>query len=278
MAFPSVTYTFTNGTTADATQVNQNFTDLINGLSDGTKALNVAAITAAGTYTANGNVVLGASSSNTLTVNASLASTIAISANNTYAIGSAGLGLSGLYLGSAGGFTTKLTGAATSSYTLTFPPAAPATAGYLKMDTSGTVTAPVLGQQVSSSCGDARQTGSAYADVTNLTVTITTTGRPVKIMTVSDGSGTASRAAVPQGLGKGIGVKLIRVLSGSPTEIGTYSLVGFGSAATTSQELFCLNHLDAPSANTYTYKLQQSSTDNATLGGLQYMKLVAYEL
>jgi hypothetical protein len=39
MAAPSVTNTFTNGTTADATQVNQNFTDVINGITDGTKDL-----------------------------------------------------------------------------------------------------------------------------------------------------------------------------------------------------------------------------------------------
>jgi len=39
MAAPSVTYTFANSTIADATQVNQNFNDLINALSDGTKDL-----------------------------------------------------------------------------------------------------------------------------------------------------------------------------------------------------------------------------------------------
>lgn len=39
MAAPSVTYTFANSTIADATQVNQNFSDLINGMSDGTKDL-----------------------------------------------------------------------------------------------------------------------------------------------------------------------------------------------------------------------------------------------
>lgn len=39
MAAPQVTYTFANSTIADATQVNQNFSDLINGISDGTKDL-----------------------------------------------------------------------------------------------------------------------------------------------------------------------------------------------------------------------------------------------
>lgn len=44
MAYPSVTYSFVAGQPAAAAQVNRNFTDIINGLSDGTKDLNVAAI------------------------------------------------------------------------------------------------------------------------------------------------------------------------------------------------------------------------------------------
>jgi len=72
MANPSVTYTFTNGTTADGTQVSQNFTDLINGLTDGTKSLNIDAITAAGAATFNGNTIIGNSSGDTSTVNATM--------------------------------------------------------------------------------------------------------------------------------------------------------------------------------------------------------------
>jgi hypothetical protein len=51
MSAPSVTYTFTNSTTSDATQVNQNFTDLVNALSDGTKDLTVSSVTAGATIT-----------------------------------------------------------------------------------------------------------------------------------------------------------------------------------------------------------------------------------
>ena len=40
----AVTYTFANGSNSDATQVNQNFTDLTGGLSDGTKALTVGSV------------------------------------------------------------------------------------------------------------------------------------------------------------------------------------------------------------------------------------------
>lgn len=68
MASPSVTYTFTNATTADATQVNQNFTDIINGLTDGTKSLSIDALTCAGAVALNGTVGLGNSTADTVTI------------------------------------------------------------------------------------------------------------------------------------------------------------------------------------------------------------------
>lgn len=46
MASPSLTYTFTNGTVIDASQVNTNFNDIIAALTDSTKDLDVADITA----------------------------------------------------------------------------------------------------------------------------------------------------------------------------------------------------------------------------------------
>ena len=54
MAYPSLTYTLTNGNTADATQLMQNLNDLLNGISDGTKDVNINALTCAGTATLNG--------------------------------------------------------------------------------------------------------------------------------------------------------------------------------------------------------------------------------
>lgn len=146
MAFILVTYTFSNGSTADATQVNQNFTDVINGTSDGTKDFNIAALTTAGTATLNGNMVIGASSTQTLTINASLASTVIPDANNSRNLGSATLGFASIYLGSAGGFTTRLVGAATSSYTITFPTTAGTDGFFLKNNGSAsTQWAPLQG-------------------------------------------------------------------------------------------------------------------------------------
>lgn len=125
MASPSVTYTFANSTTADATQVNQNFTDLINGITDGTKDLSVSALTCAGNATFNGNTTIGNSSGDDLSITSSLASSISIKTNNSFNIGSATLGLASIYLGASGGFTTRLVAAATSSYTITLPVAVP---------------------------------------------------------------------------------------------------------------------------------------------------------
>lgn len=59
MANPSVTYTFTNGTTADGSQVSQNFADLIAGMTDGTKSFSIDALSVAGTAGFSGTVTIG---------------------------------------------------------------------------------------------------------------------------------------------------------------------------------------------------------------------------
>lgn len=124
MAGPSVSNTFANSTTADATQVNTNFTDLINGATDGTKDYSISALTCAGAVTLNGHVTLGNASADDLTISASLASSIPIKTTNSFDIGAATLGLRSLYLADAGSAarSTRVIGATVaSSYTLTLP-------------------------------------------------------------------------------------------------------------------------------------------------------------
>jgi hypothetical protein len=89
MAYPSVTYTFTNGTTASATEVNQNFTDLINGLSNGTKDLSISALTVAGTATLNGAVNLGNATSDDIAVNGYITTAVSPKTANSYDFGDA---------------------------------------------------------------------------------------------------------------------------------------------------------------------------------------------
>ena len=78
MPAPSVTYTFSNGTTADATQVNQNFSDLVNGMTDATKDLSIANLTVATALTASGTLAVTSTStlSGNVTINNSKTLTI----------------------------------------------------------------------------------------------------------------------------------------------------------------------------------------------------------
>lgn len=141
MPSPSVTNTFANSTTADASQVNTNFTDIISGMSDGTKDLSISALTCAGALTANGNVNLGNASGDDLTITASLASTIAIKTTFSYDIGSATIGLRSLYLGASDSSARSariLAGAVSASYSITLPTAVAAqNSSVLTFDTSG---------------------------------------------------------------------------------------------------------------------------------------------
>lgn len=143
MPSPSVTHTFANSTTADATQVNTNFTDIINGLTDGSKDLSISALTLAGNFTANGTTnTIGSASNDDLVVNASLASSIPIKTTNLYNIGSSTVGLLGAYFGSSGGaFTTLVKGGAVgTSYTLTLPLTGGTSSYNMRTNGSGTLT------------------------------------------------------------------------------------------------------------------------------------------
>lgn len=97
MASPSYTYTLTNGTTADASQVMQNFNDILNGVTDATKDLSISALTVAGTCTLNGAINLGNASSDDITITGSLASTFPIKTDVTYNFGSASLRLEKMF-------------------------------------------------------------------------------------------------------------------------------------------------------------------------------------
>lgn len=143
MAYITITYSFSNGTAADATQVNQNFSDIISGTSDGTKDFSISALTVAGVATLNGNTTIGNASSDDLTITASLASSISIKTQNSYDVGSSTLALRSIYLASSDSAAraTRLIGATVASnYTFTLPVSG-GTANYLLgTDGSGTTS------------------------------------------------------------------------------------------------------------------------------------------
>lgn len=144
MANPAVTYTFANSTTADASQVNTNFQDIIDSLTDGTKSLTIDALTCAGSATFNGAVTLGNGTPDDITWTGSLASTIPIKTTYSYDFGSSTIGLRSVYLGSSDSAarTTRIIGATVaSSWTFTLPTAVPSAAkSVMTFDTSGTAS------------------------------------------------------------------------------------------------------------------------------------------
>jgi hypothetical protein len=137
MANLSVTNTFSNGTTADAGQVNTNFTDVVNATSDGTIDFSIAALTVAGTLTANGAITLGNATTDDITSTGSLASSIPIKTDATFDIGSTTLGLAGVYL-TANSESVRLVAdaAASADWTFSLPPAA-GTKGHVMHDSDG---------------------------------------------------------------------------------------------------------------------------------------------
>ncbi len=141
MANIAVTYTFTNGTTADASQVNQNFQDVIDGTSDGTKDLSISSLTVGGTTTLNGAINMGNGSIDDITVTGSLASSIPIKTTNAYDIGAATLGLRALYFG-ANSQTVNIKGSASmsSTWTMTLPVSVPSADGSSLISTTAGVT------------------------------------------------------------------------------------------------------------------------------------------
>lgn len=133
-----------------------------------------------------------------------------------------------------------------------------------------------LGQQISSSSsGSFSTTNTSYVDVTNLSVSITTTGRPVFLALVNDSSTDGAFVSVTAGGFLAL-AKLIFV-RGSTT-ISTHF---FGLEATAGIIVYGaisqFVHVDMPSAGTYTYKVQISTNIGDQIE-LWNAKLIAFEL
>lgn len=138
-----------------------------------------------------------------------------------------------------------------------------------------------LGQQISASSGTFSTSSASFVDVTNLSVSITTTGRPVFIGLVADGDTTLlSYLSVENGIG-GTGQANFQYLRGS-TVIAITALQGpfVNSSIATLIPVSSFSIIDTPAAGTYTYKMQAKAVtiDGAPNVGVRRAKLIAYEL
>lgn len=138
-----------------------------------------------------------------------------------------------------------------------------------------------MGQQLSSSCGLFSSTGGSSVDVTNLTVTITTTGRPVFLGLISDGSnGSAAMLGAQVSSGSSTFAAAFFNILRSTTIVASHEVDVTG--ATSNQigsfvPVSSLWHIDVPAAGTYTYKVQITTFPSIT-AYVEYAKLIAYEM
>lgn len=136
------------------------------------------------------------------------------------------------------------------------------------------------GVAISGSSGNYSMSSGSYTDVTNLAVTITTSGRPVRLEISSDGSINPSQFGPWSNTGDTVCSGYVRFLRGT-VALGIYDLTinvaGAGSSLLNFQPCAGCSYIDAPPNGTYTYKVQ-----TRLIAGDQffstYCKLVAYEL
>ena len=134
-----------------------------------------------------------------------------------------------------------------------------------------------LGQQVSSSSGTFSMSSTSYADVTNLTVTITTTGRPVLIFMQPDGSTNSDSSSIRQSFNAGGGSLFVRILRGASV-ISQTKLTGDSVESSPDWAPSSIYFMDVVAAGTYTYKIQIRTTNASAAAVVPYCVLAAYEI
>jgi hypothetical protein len=139
-----------------------------------------------------------------------------------------------------------------------------------------------LGQQLSSSSSTFSSTSASETSVTNLSVSITTTGRPVFVGLIPDGSTSNSMLQVSATAAGGGGVIGSFYVYRDSTLVGVTSARAFQGTnpMTVDVPVGSLWSIDAPSSGTYTYavKAKLSTTSGNPSLSVQYAKLIAYEL
>lgn len=137
-----------------------------------------------------------------------------------------------------------------------------------------------LGQQLSSSSSSFTTSSTSLVDVTNLSLSITTTGRPVFVGLIPAGS-SASYLSISNGTGDTDITGQAAILRDGTviarTELeakGATSAGSLGSQVPVGGLFF----IEQPAAGTYTYKVQAAAGEASTGMSVNNAKLVAYEL
>lgn len=182
---------------------------------------------------------------------------------------------------SSKGLTLSPPNAMAVNYQL-FLPSIPAATSFLTLDTSGNIAASVPvdpGQQVSSDCGNFSTSSSSFVDVTNLSVSLTTSGRPVMLMITGTSTNPLSTITAFNNSSVNTVTAQIQILRGA-TVVYLTEMSVTGAAHALSLEIpASITSLDVVGAGTYTYKVQAKATSGAGASiNLLFCVLAAYEL
>lgn len=146
---------------------------------------------------------------------------------------------------------------------------------------SAASTAGSGGVALSSGSGSFSTSSGAYTAVTNMSVTLTTTGRPVFIGMIPDGAFTQSGVSITQTSASSFTATGSQEFLRGATVTGVHQVNSSLNASNTGggYGLPCssLSTIDFPAAGTYTYSAKVALTSGSSFS-VSNCKLVAYEL
>jgi hypothetical protein len=147
------------------------------------------------------------------------------------------------------------------------------------VDKDGKIGGGSKGQQISNSSGSYTNATSVIGDVTNLSVTITTTGRPVMLMCQGNTSGGGITITSAAGATSTFG-QLIYRRDSTDLYAADYAIQAANGAGTIAYKVppSAFAYVDAVAAGTYTYKVRAQGTNANTTIGVTNVRLVAFEL
>lgn len=190
--------------------------------------------------------------------------------------------------GTANGVVLNPPSGISSLFDIQFP-TLPSTTSFLQIDTSGnmstTLTGPLKptgasvtagGVAISSSCNLFQTSIFSQVPVTNLSVTIVTTGNPVFLTLIDDSSGGQSSVGLTATTLTCSGDIYFFNGASQLTQQGILSS-GTSSGASINMPGSSFSHIDFPSAGTYTYSVS-CELNQGTSMIVQFLKLVAYEI
>ncbi len=201
---------------------------------------------------------------------------------------------------SAKGVTLASPTGLAADYTMTWPAALPASTLFLTLTAAGEIGVATgiqptqiaaasitkaqqvaVGQQLSASTSTYSTFSGSFVDVTS--VSLTTSGRPVVIGLIADGSGNESVIGTSVVGAEPESTVYFQIIRGATVLSLQKISLKLSTAIPATWEYYtpvgCINHTDVVAAGTYTYKLQAKvDGSGASTAHVNYAKLIVYEL